>query len=148
MKTIDAEKLKQFLKESISDIPQNLPEMYWTKGWNWRSIITEKSVLASSSQILGLAAFGIMVNAENAKSLSTYLLEMEQLNYDIIPEQKSVGRLGWTGAYGFSPYVGRPYWNRSQVWWAGCSFYWQRRKRKTARRPRCKSAGRMRRLCV
>lgn len=34
MKTIDAEKLKQFLKESISDIPQNLPEMYWTKGWN------------------------------------------------------------------------------------------------------------------
>ena len=34
MKTINAEKLKQFLKESISDIPQNLPEMYWTKGWN------------------------------------------------------------------------------------------------------------------
>lgn len=34
MKTIDAEKLKQFLKESISDIPRNLPEMYWTKGWN------------------------------------------------------------------------------------------------------------------
>lgn len=80
-------------------------EIAYRKGRNWRSIITEKSVLASSSQILGLAAFGIMVNAENAKSLSTYLLEMEQLNYDIIPEQKSVGRLGWTGAYGFSPYV-------------------------------------------
>lgn len=80
-------------------------EIAYRKGRNWRSIITEKSVLASSSQILGLAAFGIMVNAENAKSLSTYLLEMEQLNYDTIPEQKSVGRLGWTGAYGFSPYV-------------------------------------------
>ena len=80
-------------------------EIAYKKGRNWRSIIAEKSVLASSSQILGLAAFGIMVNSENAKTLSTFLLEMEQLNYDTIPEQKSVGRLGWTGAYGFSPYV-------------------------------------------
>lgn len=80
-------------------------EIAYRKGRNWRSIIAEKSVLASSSQILSLAAFGIMVNSENAKSLSTYLLEMEQLNYEEIPEQKSVGRLGWTGAYGFSPYV-------------------------------------------
>lgn len=80
-------------------------EIAYKKGRNWRSIIAEKSVLASSSQILSLAAFGIMVNSENAKMLSTYLLEMEQLNYEEIPEQKSVGRLGWTGAYGFSPYV-------------------------------------------
>lgn len=34
MKIIEAEKFKQFLKESIADIPKNLPEMYWTKGWN------------------------------------------------------------------------------------------------------------------
>ena len=80
-------------------------EIAYRKGKNWRSIIAEKSLLASSTQILGLAAYGIMVNSENAKALSTYLLEMEQLNYDTIPEQKSVGRLGWTGAYGFSPYV-------------------------------------------
>lgn len=80
-------------------------EIAYRKGRNWRSIIAEKSILASSTQILSLAAFGIMVNSENAKALSTYLLEMEQLNYDTIPEQKSVGRLGWTGAYGFSPYV-------------------------------------------
>ena len=46
-----------------------------------------------------------MVNSENAKSLSTYLLEIEQLNYEIIPEQKSVGRLGWLGEHGFSPFV-------------------------------------------
>lgn len=80
-------------------------EIAFKKGRNWRSIIAEKATLASSSQILGLAAYGIMVNSENAKSLSTYLLEMEQLNYDTIVEQRSVGRLGWTGAYGFSPYV-------------------------------------------
>ena len=77
----------------------------YKKGRVWRSIIVEKSVIASSSSILQLAANGIMVNSENAKSLSTYLLEIEQLNYEIIPEQKSVGRLGWLGVHGFSPFV-------------------------------------------
>ena len=77
----------------------------YKKGRSWRSIIVEKSVIASSSSILQLAANGILVNSENAKALSTYLLEMEQLNYELIPEQKSVGRLGWVGEHGFSPFV-------------------------------------------
>lgn len=80
-------------------------KLAYKKGRLWRSIIVEKSVIASSSSILQLAANGIMVNSENAKSLSTYLLEIEQLNYEIIPEQKSVGRLGWLGEHGFSPFV-------------------------------------------
>lgn len=80
-------------------------EIAYRKGRTWRSIIAEKSVIASSSQILQLAAFGIMVNSDNAKQLSTYLLDIEELNYDTIPEQNSVGRLGWVVAQKFSPYV-------------------------------------------
>ena len=80
-------------------------KLAYKKGRAWRSIIVEKSVIASSSSILQLASNGIMVNSENAKALSTYILEMEQLNYELIPEQKSVGRLGWVGTHGFSPYV-------------------------------------------
>ena len=80
-------------------------KLAYKKGRVWRSIVVEKSVLASSGGILQLASNGIMVNSENAKQLSTYLLEMEQLNYDLIPEQKSVGRLGWISDNGFSPYV-------------------------------------------
>ena len=80
-------------------------KLAYKKGRAWRSIIVEKSVIASSSSILQLAANGIMVNSENAKALSTYILEMEQLNYELIPEQKSVGRLGWIGEHGFSPFV-------------------------------------------
>ena len=80
-------------------------KLAYKKGRVWRSIIVEKSVIASSSSILQLAANGIMVNSENAKALSTYLMEMEQLNYELIPEQKSVGRLGWVGEHGFSPFV-------------------------------------------
>lgn len=80
-------------------------KLAYKKGRAWRTIIVEKSVIASSSSILQLASNGIMVNSENAKTLSTYLLEIEQLNYEIIPEQKSVGRLGWFGEHGFSPFV-------------------------------------------
>lgn len=80
-------------------------KLAYKKGRAWRTIIVEKAVIASSSSILQLAANGIMVNSENAKTLSTYLLEMEQLNYELIPEQKSVGRLGWVGEHGFSPLV-------------------------------------------
>lgn len=75
------------------------------KGRFWRSIIVEKSVIASSNQILQLAANGVFVNSENAKELSTYLMTIEQMNYDTIPEQISVSRLGWVGENGFSPYV-------------------------------------------
>ena len=80
-------------------------KLAYKKGRAWRTIIVEKSAIASSSSILQLASNGIMVNSENAKALSTYILEMEQLNYELIPEQKSVGRLGWVGTHGFSPYV-------------------------------------------
>lgn len=75
------------------------------KGRTWRNVISEKTTIASSHSILNLAANGIMVNSENAKALSTYLLDIENMNYDEIPEQRSVGRLGWVGEHGFSPYV-------------------------------------------
>lgn len=80
-------------------------EIAYRKGRMWRSIIIEKSVVASSNQILQLAAYGVVVTSENAKLLSSYLLTMEQLNYDTISEEHSVGRLGWVLDHGFSPYV-------------------------------------------
>lgn len=75
------------------------------KGRQWRSLIAEKTTLASNSSILQLAASGVLVTSENAKALSKYLFEIEDLNYENIPEQRSVGRLGWVGE-GFSPYFG------------------------------------------
>ena len=80
-------------------------KLSYKKGRIWRSMVVEKSVIASSNGILQLAANGVVVNSENAKALSTYIMEIENMNYDYIPEQKSVGRLGWVGAHGFSPYV-------------------------------------------
>ena len=80
-------------------------EIAYKKGKNWRTVIVEKSVIASSSSILQLASYGILVNSENAKALSTYILEIENLNFDVIPEQQSISRLGWISQKHFSPYV-------------------------------------------
>lgn len=79
-------------------------QIAYRKGRFWRSLIAEKSTIASSNKILDLASNGVLVTSENAKALSKYLLEIEDLNYETIPEQKSVSRLGWVGG-GFSPYV-------------------------------------------
>lgn len=75
------------------------------RGNTWRSLIAEKTTIASSNSIIQLAANGVLVNSENARDLSTYLLDMEQFNYEELNEQRSVGRLGWVGEHGFSPYV-------------------------------------------
>lgn len=80
-------------------------EIAYKKGSRWRSIIVEKTVIASSTSILQLAAKGVLVNSENAKELSTYLLDMEQFNYDALPENKSVSRLGWITEHDFAPFV-------------------------------------------
>lgn len=71
----------------------------------WKSIIVPKDVLSSANKIVDLSNQGLMVTSENAKHIVKYISEIEHLNYDKIPEQNSVNRLGWVGEHGFSPYV-------------------------------------------
>ena len=93
--------------ERIVNIDDNVEKLRiaYRKGFVWREIIADKETLASASKITRLAQNGVAVNSESAKYLVSYLTDMESLNYDIIPEKKSVGRLGWIKGCGFSPYV-------------------------------------------
>lgn len=77
----------------------------YRKGKAWRHVILDKHALASKTGILELAKYGVSVNSENAANLIKYLYELENLNYDRIPEMRSVSRLGWVGEDKFSPYV-------------------------------------------
>ena len=70
----------------------------------WDIVIVDRTVISDSRSIIGLSKYGIMVNSETGKALVRYLADVEQLNYDLIPEVSSVGRLGWIEEYGFSPY--------------------------------------------
>ncbi len=80
-------------------------ELAYRKGKVWRKVICDKRQLASASSIVGMADYGIAVTSENAKYLVTYLHDLENLNYEVIPENNSVSRLGWISGEGFAPYV-------------------------------------------
>lgn len=77
----------------------------YRKGAKWRTILSSKKDIATSASIVSLANAGVVVNGENAKMLSTYLLYMENLNYDKLTEQHSASQLGWTDKGEFLPYV-------------------------------------------
>lgn len=80
-------------------------ELAYRKGKQWRRLIVDKRTIASASNIVALADSGIAVTSESAKYLVKYLHDVENFNYDVIPEQPSVGRLGYIDGEGFSPYV-------------------------------------------
>lgn len=80
-------------------------KLAYRKGKQWRYVIADKKMVASSNSIIGLAEVGIAVTSENAKYLVRYLHDIENLNYDLIPEKNSVSRMGWIDGEGFSPYV-------------------------------------------
>ena len=80
-------------------------KLAFSLGKRWNTIIEDRSVISDSRSIIGLSKYGIMVNSETSKALVRYLADVEQMNYDLIPEVSSVGRLGWIDDYGFSPYV-------------------------------------------
>lgn len=88
---------------NIDDHTEHL-RLAFAKNRGWRSIITDKGTLASSTKILDLAQYGLAVNSENAKQVIKYLADIEARNYNDIPEQLSVGRCGWIDDNRFAPY--------------------------------------------
>lgn len=75
------------------------------KDKRWQTTIVDKSTISTSRNITALASQGISVTSTSASVLVDYLNDMENLNYDVIPERKSIGRLGYIPGEGFSPFV-------------------------------------------
>lgn len=75
------------------------------KDKQWFTTIVGKDIISTSRTITSLASQGISVTSSTASTLVDYLNDIENFNYDLIPEQKSIGRLGYIPGEGFSPYV-------------------------------------------
>jgi hypothetical protein len=72
----------------------------------WQSIIIGKDIAADPKLLnKSLSSVGISITQKTAPILMEYLNEIEDINYDSIPERKSIGRLGYIDGEGFSPYV-------------------------------------------
>lgn len=79
-------------------------ELAYRPGAEWRTVIAARTTVASAAKIIELAQYGMAVTSENAKAVVKYLSDVEALNYSYIPEQRSVGRLGWISSDKFAPY--------------------------------------------
>lgn len=80
-------------------------QIAFRKGRQWRKIIADRETLATASKIVSLANTGISVNSENSRLMVRYLHDIENKNFDLIPETRCVGRMGYIDGEGFSPYV-------------------------------------------
>lgn len=80
-------------------------KLAFRKGAIWRRIIVSKTVLANANKVTELAGNGIAVTSQNARAFVQYISDLENLNYDVIPERKCIGRLGYIQDEGFSPFV-------------------------------------------
>lgn len=72
----------------------------------WNEVVVDAKDIASATKIVDrLSSVGVSITSgERANSMVDYLRDMIDLNQDVIPEVKSVSRLGWNEE-GFSPYV-------------------------------------------
>lgn len=75
------------------------------KLYKWQYVTVDKETVSSARTITALSKVGIAVTSNSAKTLVDYLSDIENRNYDLIPERKSVGRCGYIPGEGFSPFV-------------------------------------------
>lgn len=90
--------------QNIDTGEEKLNIAYRSRG-EWQEKVVSKEILYNSRNISQLVKCGVDVSSETAKELVGYFQEVEALNRNVIPLKKSVGRLGYIGSEGFSPYV-------------------------------------------
>ncbi len=90
--------------QNIDTGEEKLNIAYRTRN-EWQEKVVSKEILYNSKNISQLVKCGVDVSSETAKELVSYFQEVESLNRNALPLKKSVGRLGYIGNEGFSPYV-------------------------------------------
>lgn len=62
---------------------------------NWKTIIVDRKTVASKTHILDLSAYGVGVTSETARLLVQYISDLENFNFEVIPQKNSIDRCGW-----------------------------------------------------
>lgn len=92
--------------ETITNVEEGTQKvrLAFKRGGQWFERIVPKTVIANRSKISDLAGIGIAVTSETAKSLVKYLADIEQYNFEEIPEIRATARMGWCNDTEFMPY--------------------------------------------
>ena len=71
-------------------------KLAYKRNHRWTEITVPKDIISSASKIVSLSKLGVSVTSENAKLLVKYLSDVENLNDNDIPLQKSTSKLGYS----------------------------------------------------
>ena len=81
-------------------------EISFYKFKKWNSFLTTRSIINNQRTILQLGEKGIPITGENAKKMSDYLGQMDELNFDSIDTKRCVSQFGWWGNHFLPHYPG------------------------------------------
>ena len=90
---------------NLEDATEEL-EISFYKFKKWNTFLTTRSIINNQRTILQLGEKGIPITGENAKKMSDYLGQMDELNFDIIETKKCVSQFGWWGKLFLPHYPG------------------------------------------
>lgn len=107
---LDLKEVTLLAQEPVPGIPVIISAIYYNledeteeleisfyKFKKWNSFLTTRSIINNQRQILGLGEKGIPITGENAKKMSDYLGQLDELNFDTIEAKKCVSQFGWWG---------------------------------------------------
>ncbi|PYT23514.1 MAG: hypothetical protein DMG57_31720 [Acidobacteria bacterium] len=75
-------------------------ELAYKRPDGWHRLIVDRRTALDSQKIIELAGSGFPVASTNAKSLVSYLHEVEAANFESIPTSSTASHLGWQGKDG------------------------------------------------
>lgn len=71
----------------------------------WQTVIVNASTISKAREITALSEMDISVTSSTASALVDFLNDVCNMNYDIIPETKSISRMGYIPGGDFMPFA-------------------------------------------
>jgi len=93
---------------NLEDETEELEVSFYKFG-RWNSFLTTRSIINNQRTILQLGEKGIPITGENAKKMSDYLGQLDELNFDTLMTKKCVSQFGWWGKNFLPHYPGDIY---------------------------------------
>jgi hypothetical protein len=74
---------------------EELIELGWLRNGYWQQRVVERVEVADARRVVGLAAYGVPVTSNNARSVIQYISEFEAENLSLLPSTCVSRQLGW-----------------------------------------------------
>lgn len=85
------------------DTSEEKIELAFFRDKSWHNITAKRSSVFNRQGLIMLSDKGLPVSSESAKTLIKFLDDLERVNLNVLPLQKSISRMGWISSTKFIP---------------------------------------------